>query len=42
VAAGSLVGQAALEINGNDLDGVPMRLSDYRGKVVVLDFWGHW
>jgi hypothetical protein len=24
------------------LDGKPLRLSDYRGKVVVLDFWGHW
>ena len=27
---------------GEDLDGTPMKLSDYRGKVVVLDFWGDW
>ena len=36
------VGQFAPDIIGEDLDGVPFRLSDYRGKVVVLDFWGHW
>jgi thiol-disulfide isomerase/thioredoxin/5-hydroxyisourate hydrolase-like protein (transthyretin family) len=24
------------------LDGQPRKLSDYRGKVVVLDFWGIW
>ena len=32
----------APEIAGEDLDGVPFRLSDYRGSVVVLDFWGDW
>jgi hypothetical protein len=42
VAAGPHPGQPAPEIVGEDLDGVPFRLSDYRGKVVVLDFWGHW
>ncbi len=36
------IGQTAPEITGADLDGKPMKLSDYRGKVVVLDFWGHW
>lgn len=35
-------GQMAPEIEGLDLDGVPFRLSDYRGKVVLLSFWGHW
>ena len=25
-----------------DLAGHPLRLSDYRGKVVVLDFWATW
>ena len=33
---------SAPEIEGNDLDGVAFKLSDYRGKVVVLDFWGDW
>jgi hypothetical protein len=39
---GLQVGQLAPEIEGEDLDGVPFKLSDYRGKVVVLDFWGTW
>lgn len=37
-----LRGLPAPEIAGEDLDGVPLRLSDYRGKVVLLDFWGNW
>ena len=36
------VGKMAPEIQGEDSAGKPFRLSDYRGKVVVLDFWGHW
>ena len=36
------IGKPAPEIEGEDIDGKPLRLSDYRGKVVVLDFWGHW
>jgi len=36
------IGKVAPEIEGQDADGKPMKLSDYRGKVVVLDFWGHW
>jgi peroxiredoxin len=36
------VGQPAPEIEGQDLDGRKMKLSDYRGKVVVLTFWGTW
>ncbi len=35
-------GDAAPEIDGEDLDGKPMKLSDFRGNVVVLDFWGDW
>jgi predicted Zn finger-like uncharacterized protein len=41
VPTGTEVGQAA-EIEGEDLDGKRFKLSDYRGKVVLLDFWGHW
>lgn len=36
------VGMPAPEIEGPDLDGVAFKLSDYRGKVVLLDFWGNW
>jgi hypothetical protein len=36
------IGKEAPEIAGEDLDGVAFKLSDYRGKVVLLDFWGHW
>ncbi|MBI5397625.1 MAG: redoxin domain-containing protein [Chloroflexi bacterium] len=35
-------GSTAPEISGKDLDGKPMKLSEFRGKVVVLDFWGFW
>ena len=42
LVSGPRIGRPAPEIIGEDIDGVPMRLSDYRGKVVVLDFWGHW
>lgn len=37
-----VVGNIAEEIVGQDMDGVEFRLSDYRGKVVVLSFWGDW
>jgi thiol-disulfide isomerase/thioredoxin len=36
------VGNVAPEIEGKDTDGKPMRLSDHRGKVVVLVFWATW
>lgn|GEM_PF-4179324 len=36
------IGDIAPEIGGTDLDDVPFKLSDYRGKVVALMFWGHW
>jgi hypothetical protein len=36
------VGKVAPDIVGEDLHGAPMKLSDFRGKVVFLDFWGDW
>jgi hypothetical protein len=36
------IGKPAPEIQGEDLDGKQFKLSDYRGKVVLLDFWGNW
>ncbi|HVU89986.1 MAG TPA: TlpA disulfide reductase family protein [Pirellulales bacterium] len=35
-------GMPAPEISGEDMNGVPMKLSDYRGKVTVVVFWGSW
>ncbi|MCS6975501.1 MAG: protein kinase [Gemmatales bacterium] len=37
-----LVGMPAPEIDGEDLGGACLRLSDFRGQVVLLDFWGFW
>jgi hypothetical protein len=39
--AGPRLGQPAPELEGPGLDGSLMKLSDQRGKVVVLCFWGH-
>lgn len=36
------IGMVAPEFAGQDVDGRTIRLSDYRGKLVVLDFWGFW
>jgi thiol-disulfide isomerase/thioredoxin len=36
------IGHPAPEIAGVDLDGEPMTLSEYRGKVVLLSFWATW
>ena len=36
------VGMKAPEIVGKDVDGKELRLSQFRGRVVVVDFWGYW
>jgi hypothetical protein len=36
------IGKTAPDIAGEDQDGKKFKLSDYRGKVVMLDFWGNW
>ena len=36
------IGSLAPDFTTKDVDGVEFKLSDYRGKVVVLDFWGFW
>lgn len=36
------VGDMAPEIQGKDAAGTEFKLSDYRGKVVMLDFYGNW
>ena len=30
------------EIEGEDIDGKPMKLSDSRGKVIMISFWATW
>lgn len=36
------IGKIAPELKGEDIDGKSMKLTDFRGKVVVIDFWGDW
>jgi len=36
------IGCVAPEIEGKDQDGKVFKLSDYRGKVTLVDFWGIW
>lgn len=39
---GATIGQTAPDFALSDLDGNPVRLSDLRGKAVVLNFWASW
>jgi thiol-disulfide isomerase/thioredoxin/predicted esterase len=36
------VGRPAPELTGIDLDGLPLNLGDYHGRVVLLNFWATW
>ncbi len=35
-------GKPAPEVTGTDVDGRPLKLSDHRGRVVLLSFWADW
>jgi thiol-disulfide isomerase/thioredoxin len=37
-----LIGKPAPDISGAGLDGEPLALADWRGRVVLLDFWATW
>lgn len=41
-AASAQQGAAAPDFSLTDLNGRPLALSSYRGKVVLLDFWATW
>jgi peroxiredoxin len=36
------IGQPAPEFTINSVDGKPIKLSDFKGKYVMLDFWASW
>lgn len=36
------IGKVVPDIVAQDIDGKEFKISDYRGKVVVIDFWGDW
>ncbi|WP_159456074.1 TlpA disulfide reductase family protein [Chitinophaga eiseniae] len=38
----SAVGQPMIDFTQADVDGKPVRLSDFKGKYVLLDFWASW
>ncbi|MCB0281545.1 MAG: TlpA family protein disulfide reductase [Calditrichae bacterium] len=40
--ASDLTGKQAPLFKGTDLDGKEINLTDYRGKIVLLDFWASW
>ncbi len=40
--SGTELGDTMPEIEGKDLDGDRFALSDYQGKVLMVDFWGDW
>jgi thiol-disulfide isomerase/thioredoxin len=37
-----IVGEVAPDFEGTMPNGATLNLSDYRGKIVLLDFWGTW
>jgi peroxiredoxin/outer membrane lipoprotein-sorting protein len=37
-----LTGKNAMDFELKDIQGAQVRLSDYRGKIVLLDFWATW
>ncbi len=39
---GTSIGEKIKDIIGEDVEGEEFSLSDYEGKVIMLDFWGDW
>ncbi len=42
LAKGSTIGNVATDFTQNDVNGNPVKLSGFRGKVVLVDFWASW
>ncbi len=42
IAKKTAIGQPAMDFTQNDVNGKPVSLSDYRGQVVLVDFWAAW
>jgi thiol-disulfide isomerase/thioredoxin len=38
----NMIGKPAPALSGTDVDGKPIKLSDFKGKVVLVDFWATW
>ncbi|GEP89752.1 Peroxiredoxin [Chitinophaga terrae (ex Kim and Jung 2007)] len=38
----SAIGQPVIDFMQNDVDGKPVKISDFKGKYVLLDFWASW
>ena len=42
IAKYTSIGSEAPDFEMDDVDGTPLKLSDFRGKYVLLDFWASW
>lgn len=42
IAKATMVGAVAPDFTQNDVNDKPVKLSDFRGKYVLLDFWASW
>jgi len=42
IAKKTAIGATAMDFTQNNTTGKPVKLSDYRGKYVLLDFWASW
>lgn len=41
-ASKTTIGREAIDFTQNDTAGIPVKLSSFRGKYVLLDFWASW